>query len=561
MTTTQQTEPPKLILDGIGVDSDPYFVLWFDTNTEKFKQETLDKTKMCRIYDYLHIFSQSEALEQFINKAHEKKLFLMTSVDIGRLLLPNLHFYHQLYAVYLYDQTTLSTNQEWMQTYYKVRGIYNDENELLIILSKHLRVYIQLSHSELLTPIFSHLSSEKSTHSITMSGAMWKSSINFPLFLDSMLTIPRNDGDKKRFVDECKFYYRNDKTILNAVNEFDRNYVAEHAIWWYTRDSFLYRILNKAFRQQIEDIICLMHFFIVDLCKQLKHEFAIQSRENFSVLYRGQLILKDEIEKLYRERHSIDIIIINSFCSATDDRDMALIFSGAGCYSSTNDIQSVLLEITVDQMESEKPFAKIRHLSSNSDEDETLFTAGSRFQVSDITYSIEEQVWIVKLRHEHIFDIVSTHYHHYNLLKARSIDVSLIKLNFFLQKMAITNNCNSPLSNLRNVNQVIDNTFNRLLDILNCLPPESYFKSDYDSLYPTDFQLKIILKKLTCNYQSSPYAFENSFGRLLLYDALGISLILIGETAEALHWLNEAAELQLNMNFIDDEASFIRSFN
>ena len=41
-----------------------------------------------------------------------------------------------------------------------------------------------------------------------------------------------------------------------------KTYSSETAIWWYTRDSFIYRILNKALRTQNIQILISFRFLI-----------------------------------------------------------------------------------------------------------------------------------------------------------------------------------------------------------------------------------------------------------------------------------------------------------
>ncbi len=83
--------------------------------------------------------------------------------------------------------------------------------------------------------------------------------------------------------------------------------VPEHAIWWYTRDGFLYRLFNKTFRHQAEDIIFQRHFFVADVYKQLKRECTIETYKNVCTYYRSQLMLKEKIEKLHRDRGSYSL--------------------------------------------------------------------------------------------------------------------------------------------------------------------------------------------------------------------------------------------------------------
>ncbi|CAF1685930.1 unnamed protein product, partial [Didymodactylos carnosus] len=77
---------------------------------------------------------------------------------------------------------------------------------------------------------------------------------------------------KNDMLDEARLFYKENDYELKIISEFDENYISNDAIRWYTRESFLYRLLNKALRTENIDIIFKFRFFIVDLYNQLKQE-------------------------------------------------------------------------------------------------------------------------------------------------------------------------------------------------------------------------------------------------------------------------------------------------
>jgi hypothetical protein len=71
---------------------------------------------------------------------------------------------------------------------------------------------------------------------------------------------------------------------------FIRNNDTSSLFHRYTRDTFLYRLLNHALRLQEIDVIWKFGFFIKDLHQQLVHlhaETPLKSRS--TVVYRGQM--------------------------------------------------------------------------------------------------------------------------------------------------------------------------------------------------------------------------------------------------------------------------------
>ncbi|CAF1217670.1 unnamed protein product [Adineta steineri] len=94
--------------------------------------------------------------------------------------------------------------------------------------------------------------------------------------------------------------------------------------------------------------------------------------------------------------------LINSFLSSTYNRETALFFSGAPNYPIDCQIQSVLFEIEIKVLSSSqfirRPFGDVTRFSDfGAAEDETLFMINSLFQLIDITYDLNQNVWIIKL--------------------------------------------------------------------------------------------------------------------------------------------------------------------
>ena len=80
------------------------------------------------------------------------------------------------------------------------------------------------------------------------------------------------------------------------IDEFKREYQSNAAIQWYTRDTFLYRLINQALRCEDIETLFACRLFITDLQKQLSelHEETIRSNNpsnNTKISsYRGQFM-------------------------------------------------------------------------------------------------------------------------------------------------------------------------------------------------------------------------------------------------------------------------------
>ena len=212
--------------------------------------------------------------------------------------------------------------------------------------------------------------------------------IFYQLLIDSLLQSKLNVNDTDELIARLKKEYENNESQLRLINEFQTNYSFKKALWWYTRDSFLYRTLNAALRRQDTETILLYHSFIYDIYSQLKY---LQHKDPVKV-YRSQLITKDELENL--KQHQGQFISMNSFLSTSNKHPVAMFYMGD--VSHETNLERVLFEIDANPaMAISKPFANISSYSCFTEESEFLFMLGSIFRLDNI--SEEKSIWTVQM--------------------------------------------------------------------------------------------------------------------------------------------------------------------
>jgi hypothetical protein len=196
-----------------------------------------------------------------------------------------------------------------------------------------------------------------------------------------------------------RHYYQDRDPELKILDELERTYTPDTAIRWYTRNTFIYHLINRALRQKNLEVIFLFGFFIKDMYTQLKTEhenFKTNHTHNPTVkVYRGQIISSDE---LYMITHGTDFIT-TSFFSTTLDHSLALFLIES---SSPRDdqLQSILFEIELDTHFMSHPFGHISSLSYFPDEDEVLFMIGAQFKVIECSHDDNRNMYLTKLKLE-----------------------------------------------------------------------------------------------------------------------------------------------------------------
>lgn len=149
--------------------------------------------------------------------------------------------------------------------------------------------------------------------------------------------------------------------------------------------------------------------------------------------YRGQLLLKREMDILQEKRRDGSLITVNSYLSTSIMQEVALTFIKN---KSNALLVPVLLEINAEfkicDKTYRKPFAYIGHLSTfGCGECEVLFSIGSFFRIDHIEFNDHEQIWIVKMTF--IFDEDHlTVTNDYKSLKTCIIEEKIIKVGTLL---------------------------------------------------------------------------------------------------------------------------------
>ena len=73
---------------------------------------------------------------------------------------------------------------------------------------------------------------------------------NSRLLIDCLLRMNANQKDMNELINRLRKEYEGNYWQLKMIDEFQRSYSSDKALQWYTRESFFYRVLNKALRSQ-----------------------------------------------------------------------------------------------------------------------------------------------------------------------------------------------------------------------------------------------------------------------------------------------------------------------
>ncbi len=207
----------------------------------------------------------------------------------------------------------------------------------------------------------------------------------FQLFHDVILRLGSNDQAKQQMINACRHYYRGNEKELKLIDKFERSYTNKECIRWYTRETFVYKMVNKALRGEDIQQLHTFRFIINDLSSTLAREYnqMLQESDNemSMTVYRGGQITITELEQF--QSNEGKLISINGYLSTSRLRNIAMRFTEYDVPRMKS--VPVLFEIKCEMKESNcSIFADISKFSDFPNEQEVLFDLGSVFKVEAV---------------------------------------------------------------------------------------------------------------------------------------------------------------------------------
>ncbi|CAF0955600.1 unnamed protein product [Rotaria sordida] len=385
--STKTSSSTKPVDQSMNPNLESFACLWLDQNVNSTQDNLATQEELRQVINHLRTYDKSDECEKYIRQITKEKVVLIVSGSLGQDIVHRLHDLPQFSACYVFCQDQ-NRNEQWANKYHKVNGVFVDRTKLVTRISKDQMSRNKVEDSASISVITSGSQSLQARNAIFM----W-----FQLFIEVLLRMHHKSNDRKELLDICKKSYKDNHQEMKIIDEFEKTYKAENAIWWYTRESCFHRMMNKALRVQDFDTLFAFRFFITDISKQIKskHEKFIRTCDNRNIIrvYRGQIIGNDELELM---KNSIgEFLSMNSFLSTTRDRSTALDFARAT--PKRDNLQQIIFEIEIDPRLETKAFADITQISYFQKEDEILIMLGALFRIEQVNEDKKERIWVARV--------------------------------------------------------------------------------------------------------------------------------------------------------------------
>ncbi|CAM4847762.1 unnamed protein product [Rotaria magnacalcarata] len=362
-----------------------YPLIWLDNTVNRSQQHINDQKLIRSTIDHLKTFENANKCELYIRSiSNDERVIMIVSDRLARDIIPRIHALRQVSSIYIYCLDK-SINEQWIKQYKKVKDIVTQPNQLIdrIRLERSRRTQNQVNEILSISTFQTNTYHEQSNNNFN------NEFIYSQLLIDSLLQLRPMKNERNELILLCKERYKDVHSELRLIQEFEENYTSNKGIYWYLKDSCIYRIFTKALRTQNIDLLFLFRFFIHDIRQGILQNPCISPIR----VYRSQLMTKVEINLL--ENSIGRLISINSFFSTYIHREFVLTILNQS--SSSNDLERVIFEIDANpELNSTKPFGFIRPNNCFQQIEEVLFTLGSIFRLTKI-HRQSDALWIVQL--------------------------------------------------------------------------------------------------------------------------------------------------------------------
>jgi tetratricopeptide (TPR) repeat protein len=359
-------------------DNKDLILIWLDEQIDFDLENTVQmKNLLEQINEHVHFFSNKEEFFNYLSTITNERLFVILSGQFSIDVLPMICDKQEIHALYIFCFED-DRYKHLIDHHSKLRGVFTDHKYLIIEMQKDVRIDMKQ------TMKFNSFNTEeqKSILDLSLESAefLW-----CYLLKDVLVNIDKTVDDKQIMIDYCRSKYETNDKIMKQIEEFEKTYNAEDAIEWYTKDSFVYRLVNKLIRSGNIDALFKLKFFITDLSTQLKLKWENNYRSNqFQSIkvYHGARLTDAEMQKLKPP----SLISPNGYMSTS------LSFETASIYAV-----NTIFEIEIDPTVESIIFADIAVYSQFPEEEEVLFDLGCTFRITSVDRDDSNQRLIVKM--------------------------------------------------------------------------------------------------------------------------------------------------------------------
>lgn len=256
-----------------------------------------DKRKLRGLINFGLIFDDinNEKCKEFINHITHEQIIMILSKTSMQNLDTSIKNTSQVRLIYVIGNTNDSSIN-----FEKIQGIYSNISSVCHQLENDIK-----SITNDLTTISTVAANDTSDSTFAY----------IQILKDILLEIDEHTDLKKEMLDFCRHEYTGNDIQLKYIDEFEHHFRPDEAIKWYIREeTFVYKMLQRAFKIPDPDILYKLRFFIQHLHRQLKSNISPTP----ITVYRSQYLSKDDFDMILKNHNGF--LSFNQFLFTTKDK-------------------------------------------------------------------------------------------------------------------------------------------------------------------------------------------------------------------------------------------------
>ena len=353
-------------------------LIWLDSDINENSSECQNTIAHLRsVVNTLNSFTDDGECIQFLEDVATEKVCMIISGALGQQIMPRVHDLSQVDSIFIFCSNK-TYHEGWTKKWPKIKGVYTDIKSICDALKQVAQQCEQNAVS------ISILDATDTLPNKTLN-QLDPSFIYTQIMKEILLTIDFHQQHLDEFIHHCRQALDGNPSQLKYVDELAKTYREKTPIWWYTRDCFLYPMLNRALRAMDADLMVKLGFFIADLHQQIqelhREEFGGNGSSPKFIVFRGQGMEQRDFEKMVASKGGL--ISFNCFLSTSTDRQVSLVFTGGAL--SNPQLVDVLFVMTIDPALPNTPFASVAKVGALGDQEyEVLFSMNTVFRIGQI---------------------------------------------------------------------------------------------------------------------------------------------------------------------------------
>lgn len=359
-------------------------IFWLNSYTETYGNIEDAVQVLKQNVDDVRIFTDVDQCIDNITDLKDMYVAVIVTYTIGQ---ENIAIIHDLAnSIYILCLTEPNHQEYCYQSLSKIKGLFTD------MIQMTNKINYDVCRVEYETIKFKIINTLYPGSLPATEPDMKKGSFMYCLLLrDVVLKFDSNDITD--MIDYLRNLYHDQSSELKNIDKFEHTYRMDKAIEWYTRDSFLYKLMNKVLRDYDIETLYFMRIFIRHLHQQIVQLQSTDNTQGVTVktLYRGLRLPFTELKEL--KKNEGGLLFMQQFLSTTELKDLAEIYAH-GC---DQEQAGVVFEIKLNRnSRSNSVYASLSEFSHfRNGEAEWLFSMGTVFRIGRAI--LRNNIWYVRL--------------------------------------------------------------------------------------------------------------------------------------------------------------------